>query len=225
MKKHLAFDVYGTLIDPSGVGDLLSEMIGAEADAFNKLWRDKQLEYSFRRGLMDDYVNFSVCTKDALNYACAATGQDLSGGQKASLLARYTELPAYPDVKAGLERVKAAGHRCFAFSNGSKRAVAGLLDKAGLSGYFEGIVSAEGVQTFKPDPAVYARFCAEAGTEKSGAVLISGNPFDVIGAKNFGMRAVWIKRSGGAIFDPWGKEPDATAADLSEAAAAIEALP
>jgi len=221
MKKHLAFDVYGTLIDPSGVRDLLEEIMGREADAFNKIWREKQLEYSFRRGLMDDYVDFSVCTKQALNYACEVTRRQLNGEQKVSLLVRYTELPAYPDVKAGLEKVKAAGHRCFAFSNGSKKAVAGLLENAGLSAYFEGIVSAEDVRTFKPNPEVYAHFCRKAGADKSQAVLISGNSFDVIGAKSFGMRAVWVRRNPDAVFDPWGIEPDAVAKDLSEVAEVI----
>ncbi len=210
----LAFDVYGTLIDPSGAGDLLTEIMGDCADAFNDLWRSKQLEYSFRRGLMDLYVDFSTCTEDALDYTCEATRQALSADQRASLLARYTTLPAYPDAETGLKKTAAQGHRCFAFSNGSKKAVEELLRKAGLSAYFEGIVSAEDVRTFKPDPEVYAHFCRKAGAEKSEAVLISANPFDVIGAKAYGMRAVWVRRNAETVYDSWGAAPDAVVKDL-----------
>ena len=50
----LAFDVYGTLIDTNGVVDLLEKFIGDKAKAFSATWRDKQLEYSFRRGHMQN---------------------------------------------------------------------------------------------------------------------------------------------------------------------------
>lgn len=217
MKFTLAFDVYGTLIDPSGVRDLLKEMTGSGAGAFNKCWRDKQLEYSFRRGLMDAYTDFSACTRDALNYACEFTKHPLKDDQKAALLNQYTSLPAYPDVKTGLEKAVTAGHRCFAFSNGSTLAVAGLLEKAGIADRFEGIVSAEEVLTFKPNPKVYAHFCEKARCTSSEAVLISGNSFDVIGARHFGLKAVWIKRDIGDVFDPWGTSPNAIAGSLTEA--------
>ena len=41
----IAFDIYGTLIDPLSVGHQLEEMLGDRAAAFNQLWRSKQLEY------------------------------------------------------------------------------------------------------------------------------------------------------------------------------------
>ena len=66
MATTLAFDVYGTLINTHGVVSLLENMIGDNAHAFSTTWREKQLEYSFRRGLMQNYVLFSVCTEQAL---------------------------------------------------------------------------------------------------------------------------------------------------------------
>ncbi|RMF46291.1 MAG: haloacid dehalogenase type II, partial [Deltaproteobacteria bacterium] len=48
----LAFDVYGTLIDTHGVLTALEKLVGDKALAFSNSWRDKQLEYSFRKGLM-----------------------------------------------------------------------------------------------------------------------------------------------------------------------------
>ena len=59
----IAFDVYGTLIDTDGVVYQLREWIGSQADVFSQTWRSKQLEYSFRRGLMRRYENFAVCTR------------------------------------------------------------------------------------------------------------------------------------------------------------------
>ena len=59
----IAFDVHGTLIDTDGVVSRLREWIGSQADVFSQTWRSKQLEYSFRRGLMRRYENFAVCTR------------------------------------------------------------------------------------------------------------------------------------------------------------------
>jgi 2-haloacid dehalogenase len=42
-------------------------MIGEQASAFLCRWREKQLEYSFRRGLMRRYENFAVCTRQVLD--------------------------------------------------------------------------------------------------------------------------------------------------------------
>ena len=70
MKITFAFDVYGTLINTHGVVIALEELIGKQAQAFSQTWRDKQLEYSFRRGLMKSYDVFPVCIRNALDYSC-----------------------------------------------------------------------------------------------------------------------------------------------------------
>ena len=67
MPVTIAFDVYGTLIDTTGIVAALDARLGAQAGAFSDLWRAKQLEYSFRRGLMQNYRDFSVCTRQALD--------------------------------------------------------------------------------------------------------------------------------------------------------------
>ncbi len=68
MVTTLAFDVYGTLIDTNGVIIALEKHVGNKASEFSRTWREKQLEYSFRRGLMQNYENFDICTSNALDY-------------------------------------------------------------------------------------------------------------------------------------------------------------
>ena len=48
MISTLGFDVYGTLIDTAGVTTALQQYAGDRAGVFSSMWRDKQLEYSFR---------------------------------------------------------------------------------------------------------------------------------------------------------------------------------
>lgn len=206
----IAFDVYGTLIDTRGIVATLRPMVGEQADAMARVWREKQLEYSFRRGLMRSYVDFSVCTRQALDFACRAIQAQLSPTQMAQLLDAYRELPAFADVRAGLARLHAAGLRLYAFSNGSRAAIESLLANAGLREFFRDTVSVETVQSFKPDPAVYAHFLHQSGARADSAWLVSGNPFDVIGAMAAGMRAAWLQRAPDAIFDPWDVQPTLT---------------
>lgn len=216
MPYTLAFDVYGTLINTSGVFESLQKLIGPKALAFMNTWRDKQLEYSFRRSAMNKYVDFSICTKAALVYACKLHSVDMSEDQQQSLMKEYTVLPAFPDVAASLIGLKEAGHTVYAFSNGSKSALLKLFTHAQLIDLFDGIISVEGIQVFKPSPKVYAYFNTQTQSNKEKSWLISGNPFDVLGAAAYGMHTAWVKRSELAIFDTWEHSPSVVIGSLLE---------
>ena len=223
MANTLAFDVYGTLIDTSGIAVALQKHVGERANAFAGLWREKQLEYSFRRGLMQQYETFTVCTRHALEYACSFFAVELSENDKADLMAAYRALPAFADVETGLRELQSDGLNMYAFSNGPQADVRKLLQTAGIDNFFTDIVSVDEIKSFKPDPAVYEHFLQRAEADRSEAWLISSNPFDMIGAMAVGMRAVWVKRNEKALFDPWGITPTVTITNLSELATAIQA--
>ncbi len=218
MSTMLAFDVYGTLIDPLGISRRLQSMAGDKTPEFAQTWRDKQIEYLFRRGLGRDYRPFSVCTSQALDYTALRLQVELSAGDKQELLAQYRELPAYDEVADALRKLRDDGCRNYAFSNGEPDDLAGLLAHAGLDAALEGIVSVHDVQSFKPDPAVYQHFLEQTGATNQETWLVSGNPFDVIGAHMAGWRTAWVKRDPTAVFDPWDIEPDAVITDISELA-------
>jgi 2-haloacid dehalogenase len=212
----LAFDVYGTLIDPFGISQGLQEMAGDKTPALAQLWRDKQIEYLFRRALGRGYQPFSVCTGQALDYAAKQLQVELSGDDRQKLLEKYRQLPAYSEVAAALRQLKNAGCRNYAFSNGEPDDLARLLAHAGLDEALDGIISVHDVQSFKPDPAVYAHFLKETGSTREETWLVSGNPFDVIGAHLAGWHTAWVKRNPAAQFDPWGIAPDVIVADTRE---------
>jgi len=216
MAYTLAFDVYGTLINTSGVYNSLKKLIGDDTQSFMELWRNKQLEYSFRRGLMNRFVDFSIVTKEALIYCCKSFKIDLDENQQAQLMNTYKILPAFSDVENALAQLKESKHHLFAFSNGSHQAVSGLLKNSGIMHYFDGVVSVENTKMFKPSPIVYKHFNTSTNSKKSESWLISGNPFDVIGAKSYGMQSVWVQRSSNTVFDNWDIEPNAIVNNLNE---------
>jgi len=216
MPATLAFDVYGTLVDTNGVVSLLKGMVGDRAAEFAQRWRDKQLEYSFRRALMRRYEPFAVCVSQSLQYVCDSMAVDLTSDQKQSLLEFFRKLPTFDDVEPALATLQERGFHLYAFSNGQANAVEGLLSNAGIRDYFDGIVSVDDVQSFKPDAAVYRHFLKQAGSDANNTWLISGNPFDVIGAMSAGLKGAWVKRSPQAVFDPWELDADVVISSLAE---------
>lgn len=216
MTITIGFDVYGTLIDTHGVVEQLNHYIGQQSYAFSRAWRDKQLEYSFRRGLMQTYENFAICTRQALDYTDRSFNTGLDDEQKHELMKIYRVLPAFDDVESGLGELQHSGASLYAFSNGSADAVEALLNNAGIRKYFLDVISVDEIRSFKPDPAVYRHFMQRANVTDEDAWLVSSNPFDILGAMAVTMKAAWVQRSKADIFDPWEIEPTATVSSLVE---------
>ena len=148
---------------PVGPGRTLQALVGEQAIRFAELWRTKQLEYSFRRGLMQRYVDFDACTRQALLYTQQALRCDLPESDQGRLLEAYLYLPTFPEVTAALTALKAQDHRLMAFTNGVEVSIRALLNNAGVLPYLEDVVSVDDLRTFKPDPAVYAYLARRAG--------------------------------------------------------------
>lgn len=126
----------------------------------------------------------------------------------ADLMSSYDSLSTFADVAPALLAIKSdPGLRAVVFSNGTQSMVsASVHDSPDLSPYadvFEQIVTVEEVKRFKPAPGVYYHLARKLGREHpereggmEGIWLVSGNPFDVVGARAVGMKAVWVDREG-----------------------------
>jgi len=212
----VALDVYGTLVDPAGMALRLGASFGARAQVAAQLWREKQLEYTFRRALMRKYADFDVCTLQALRYVSASLSVTLDEAEEHALLEAYLHLPAFTDVRDGLAMLRRAGYRLVALTNGTLHSARSVLQNAGISEFLEDVLSVEPIATFKPDPAVYALLEKLSAGRAEPAWLVSGNPFDVIGAKAAGLRAAWLRRDPQRVFDPWEFSPDVVVGNLEE---------
>ncbi|MCC5913750.1 MAG: haloacid dehalogenase type II [Balneolaceae bacterium] len=218
MPLTLAFDIYGTLINTNGVRKEIGKIVRDDelTERWLSLWRQKQLEYSFRRAAMDLHTEFSTVTEEALMFCYSSFGRTPSQSEIKRLMNRYAALPAFSDAAKTISLLKDRGYRITAFSNGSKEAVTGLLKRSGLLPHFELVVSTEGASMFKPSPTVYRHFNDLSGSEPAETVLISGNSFDVIGALNAGWKSVWVRRDPSTQFDSWGGEPNGVVNGLDE---------
>lgn len=220
--EALAFDMYGTLVDPIRIRERLEQYVPDEALRIAEVWRQKQLEYTFRLTAMERYEDFERVTRKALDYALEAAGRGLDADHKDALMGQYNHLEKFADVESGLERLKEAGHAMLVFSNGTPRMLDTLMDAAELRPYFEGFVSVDEVKAYKPSPRTYRRAAEWLGRPIGEIRLVSSNPFDDIGAEAAGMRAAWVDRSGG-LFDTLAPRPEIVVGTLAELADVLEA--
>src|SRR3990172_8241804 len=72
--RSVFFDAYGTLFNVHAPVARAAGRIGEKADALSRLWRQKQLEYTWLRSLMGTHADFWQVTGDALDYALEAQG-------------------------------------------------------------------------------------------------------------------------------------------------------
>jgi len=221
-QEALAFDMYGTLVDPIRIWKQLEQYIPHDAQRIAEMWRQKQLEFTFRLTAMERYQDFAQVTRKALDHALAMAGRELDETQKDILMAQYNDLERFADVEPGLQSLKDAGYTMVVFSNGSPSMLNGIMNAAQLQPYFQGFVSVDEVKIYKPAPKVYQHVANRLGRAIGDVRLISSNPFDVIGAQAAGMQAAWVNSSHG-LFDPLGSQPDIVVETLTELAGKLVA--
>lgn len=121
------------------------------------------------------------------------------------------QLTLYPDSLPSLKRLRDR-YPLISLSDGNSD-----LDKVGIREYFIGCVFASDVGFLKPHPAGFLKACEMAKTRPEETMHIGDHPeYDVEGARNVGMRTMWIRRNG----EKWEKEfePDFIVSTMTEAA-------
>ena len=192
-----AFDAYGTLFDVHSAAARLEAVIGPRAGRLSEIWRDKQLQYTWVRALMDRHQDFEAVTEAALDYAIAMVG-GLDAGVREQLLDAYLSLDAYGEVRAVLSDLKAAGARLAILSNGTPRMLDAAVRSSGLEGLFDAVLSIEQAGIYKPSPRVYRLVTDTFDIAPEAVSFQSSNRWDVAGASAFGFRTVWVNRTGQA---------------------------
>jgi 2-haloacid dehalogenase len=212
--RACVFDAYGTLFDFASAAAGCRDLLGDKAATLTALWRDKQLQYSWLRGLQGRHADFWQVTGEALDFALETLG--IAGAVlRERLMNLYLSLDAFPEVPDALRRVKAAGLRTAILSNGSPAMLEAVVKHAGLAGFFDAVLSVEEAGVYKPHPKVYQLAVDRLGIEPAAIAFQSSNGWDAYAASAFGMRVVWCNRYGQGRERLPGK-PDREIASLAE---------
>jgi len=178
--RACVFDAYGTLFDFASAAAGCSDVLGDKAGPLTALWRDKQLQYSWLRGLQGRYVSFWQVTGDALDFALETLGLPAEGPLRERLMDLYRTLGTFPEVPGVLRALREAGFATAILSNGSPDMLASAVEGAGLDGAFDAVISVDEVGGFTAEAIAFQ----------------SSNAWDAHAASAFGMRVVWCNRYG-----------------------------
>jgi 2-haloacid dehalogenase len=192
MIKAVVFDAYGTLYDIQSVAAVTEEAFPGYGDIITQIWRIKQLEYTWLRSLMRRYQDFSVITRDSLAYTLRVLGLEHDGSVFERIMDKYLHLDLYPDAMSALAAMR--GRKLAILSNGSSGMLDTLVRNSGLDRVLDATISIDSKKIFKPAPEAYSLIEAVLGVPPADVLFISSNPWDVCGAKAFGLNVAWIER-------------------------------
>jgi 2-haloacid dehalogenase len=212
--RGIVFDLYGTLYDVHSVASICDQAFPGKGAAISQLWRQKQLEYTWLRSLMERYVNFEALTDDALRFTCSALGLPLEEDMARVLGDLYLRLQPHEETPEALHRLKDAGIPLAIVSNGSHKSIAQVVSNSSMGWAFDELISAEDVQVFKPHPKVYELAERRMGHSREHILFVSANGWDASAASLSGFPVCWVNRNLGP-FDVLGATPTVVTEDLA----------
>lgn len=193
--RACVFDAYGTLFDFASAAAGCRDVLGKRVDALSALWREKQLQYTWLRGLQGLHAPFWQVTGEALDFSLESMGI-ADPALRERLMSLYLSLECFPEVPSVLAELKAAGFTTAILSNGSPDMLEAAVDNAGLGDHLDHVLSVESVGVFKPHPSVYRLAIERIGIRADEVAFQSSNAWDAHAASAFGMRVVWCNRYG-----------------------------
>jgi 2-haloacid dehalogenase len=194
--RALAFDAYGTLFDVHSVGERADALFPGQGDALSRLWRSKQLEYTWLRALSDRYIDFGRVTEDALRYAARQLALTLDEDGRATLMDQYLRLSAFPEVGTVLGELQGRGLGLAILSNGSPAMLRTLTCHAGFEEIFDHLLSVDAIKTYKTDLRAYRLATHTFNLSPQEIVFVSSNGWDIAAGAWFGFRTFWVNRAG-----------------------------
>ena len=111
--------------------------------------------------------------------------------EEAALFGRRVE--PFADSVPAVETMR-GDHPVFALTNGSAATMAEMSERTGLE--WTQLISADEVQTFKPNPEMYERMRVRGGLEPGRTLFVAAHPWDLDAAKRHGYRTALVLRPG-----------------------------
>ena len=195
--RALVFDVFGTVVDwRSGVLSRARDVetrTGVRADwgAVVDDWRrayEPALLGARRTGAWRDLDELH---RESLATVLARHDLVLPASEREALVRSWRRLPAWPDARPGLERLRRL-HVTATLSNGHVALLVDLLRFVDLR--FDAVLSAQLASSYKPDPVVYATAAELLGLEPRLVGMVAAHGQDLVAAAEVGLRPLFVRR-------------------------------
>lgn len=199
--RAFVFDAYGTLFDVHSIAMLAETLVPTQGGALSRIWRTKQLEYTWLSSLMISPTwpreDFAAITAQSLEYAVAQLMAPLDAAGRQQLLDAYRHLAPFPDAYDALAAL--APRPRWILSNGTLAMLEPLVRDSPLAAHIDGILSVDDAGIYKPSPHVYQLAVDRLRLAPADIAFVSSNGWDAAGAAAFGFRSVWINRQGDPV--------------------------
>ncbi len=193
--KVLAFDVFGTVVD-------WHSSIDREVQALRPAVNGGEFALAWRAGYRPamarvmsgelgwtriDELHRMVLDRILPQFGLA----DLNEADRQHLNRAWHRLDPWPDVVAGLTRLKARYTIC-TLSNGNIGLLTDMAKRAGLP--WDCVLSAEVFRAYKPDPATYLGVAKVFDLPPDQVMLVAAHQDDLAAARACGLQTAYIER-------------------------------
>jgi 2-haloacid dehalogenase len=191
----LAFDVFGTVVDwHSGIArEVQALRPGVDGGAFALAWRAGYRPAMAR--VTSGELGWTLIDDLHRLILDGILGQfglaDLSEAQKRRLNKAWHRLDPWPDVVAGLTRLKSRFTIC-TLSNGNIGLLTNMAKRGGLP--WDCVLSAEVFRAYKPDPATYLGVAKVFDLKPAEVMLVAAHQDDLAAARACGLQTAYIER-------------------------------
>jgi 2-haloacid dehalogenase len=212
------FDAMGTLFDVGSLDTRFVKLGGTSA--VRRQWFARLLQTAHALTMIGDYRSFAELAQTTLRSTLAQEDLDVSAAH--DLASALSEVDAYPDARDALTKLADESIPAVILTNGGRRQTQSLLSRAGLSEAIAQVFSTDDVRAYKPDVRPYQFVAEQLALPPEQLTLIAAHGWDVLGARNAGLDAIWVER----LEREWPfpiDAPDQPARDLIEAAERVAA--
>ena len=211
----LLFDVNETLLDMRALDRAFIRAFGSATA--RQQWFLTLQGLWMTSTLTDAYQPFDTLARAALDMTARREGRELDPSDRDAILDGLKTLPPHSDVAGALEKLRAAGIRLAALTNGTLKGAMLQLRHARLADMFDHVFSVDQVKAYKPAPKPYRFAAHRLGVQPRTVYLVAAHAWDIAGAHAAGLSTVFVKRQG-KVLNPSAPKPDIEVGDLGELA-------
>mgnify|MGYP005863145583 CR=1 FL=1 len=209
MPRAITFDCYGTLVnmEKGGVDFLRSELklnLDKAVELYNE-WESRQFNY-----MQGNYRPYNEIVKESLSNLLRERSIAFSENIVEQFVASIDSWPLFEDIEI-LKKLK-EDFKIGLLSNMDKSILERTAKRFPIK--FDLILSSDDVKAFKPNKEMFNCAAKCLGLKPAEIAHCSFNwDYDIVPARVFGFKTVYLNRKGTKIVD---EKPDATVATLGE---------
>lgn len=189
--RYLTFDCYGTLIDwKSGIENELHAALGGITVRGQHLM---EVYLAAERKEEATYKKYREVLRSTVMSMSGALGVDVSDEAARRFAASVPRWPAFQDTVKFLHEMGSRGYKRYILSNVDDDLLEGTIERNRLE--IDGIVTAEGVGSYKPSPGHWLEFLRRTGANKDEVLHVAQSVFhDIIPTQRLGINSAWVNR-------------------------------